>query len=369
MFENRRGALLFWGALCAMTCALVKSAAGAYDLGGHHYTISSILAGAAPAQRPAGNAPTNETAGVVNQVDPYEVLESFCVELPDLVAEVDAITQRIHVLESRADWQWGVLGRCSTSVSRHMVAAHWYVHGLTGMDTGLVRATAETLIRVLQDNAARATDPQSRANRACEVGFGLHLLGDTFAHSRLDKPEKLYPTGTGHWQDRHIPDYMLSRDIRNVAPGQHWSDWVREASKLLGRPDASGRLGQISQPILANPAQQADDFGDTILTSHLIYSLQHEGEWEPYKPPLEIWSSGNVVGDISAWPCSKVIASGPNGQGVPPIAGVVPDCNAMWDEYLKAAIAVFAAAHLDPVHDGGFGGCDANGDRLAYGNL
>jgi hypothetical protein len=368
MFSNGRGSRLFRSVLCAMACALGASA-DAYDIGGHHYTISSILAHAPSTRLSEGNIQPSDPPGSDNRADPYEVLESFCVEMPDLVAELDAITQRIHVLKSHSDWQWGSLGRCSTSVSRHMVAAQWYVHGLTGMETARVRGAAETLIRVLQGNASRATDPQSKVNLSCEVGFGFHLLGDTFAHSRLDKPEKLYPTGTGHWQDKHIPDYMLSRDIRNVAPGSRWSDWIREASKLLGRPDVSGILGQISQPILANAEQRADDFGDTILTSHLIYSLPHEDQWEPYNPRLETWSNGNVVGDISAWPCSKVIASGPNGRGVPAIEGAVPDCNAVWNGYLKEAIAVFRAAGADPVHDGDLGGCDAANDRLAYGNL
>ena len=367
MFEEKRRSGLFWSACCAVICVLIASA-DAYDIGGHHYTISAILAAASPAAPPTANSPPGSAPGVMNQVNPYEVLESFCVELPDLVAEVDAITQRIHVLKSGSDWLWGVAGRCTTSRSRHMLAAHWYVHGLTGMKTNDVRTTAETLIGVLQRKAARAPDPRSRANLTCAAGFGFHLLGDTFAHSRLDKPEQLYPPGTGHWHDKHTPDYMLTRDIRNIALGSRWSDWVRAASQMLDRPDASARLGQISQPILQNIQQQADDFGDTVLMSHLIYSISHENQWEPYAPRLETWSTGNWYGDISAWPCSKVIAAGANGRGVPPIAGAVPDCNAVWDAYLEAAIPIFASAHLDPVQDGGFDGCDATQDKLAYGN-
>lgn len=68
--------------------ALVRAAA--YDVSGHHYIISSILATAPPT--------SNNAASTAVAVNPYQRLESFCVELPDLVPELDAVTQRFHVL-------------------------------------------------------------------------------------------------------------------------------------------------------------------------------------------------------------------------------------------------------------------------------
>jgi hypothetical protein len=335
----------------------------AYDVGGHHYTISSILAGPPGAIiSPLGAQPT------MAQPDPYKVLESFCVELPDLVAELDAITQRIHVLKSAADWQWGALGRCGTRVSRHMVASQWYVHGLTGMDPQKVRGVARSIVAKIQADFAQAQDAQSRVNLICEAGFGLHLLGDTFAHSQLKDPKTMYATGTGHWKDMHVPDYMLSRQLLTVpATSLRWSDWIQAASSALGQPDRSAQLAILSRPILSDPKSQNKDYGEAALTGALINSIPQP--WEPYEPSLDKWRKNSLTGDISDARCGKIVKSGATGHGIAPIHGVTPDCDAVWEEYLAVAIPAFATAGADPVRNGGYANCDAQGDKLEYGNL
>src|SRR5690242_11860978 len=84
----------------------LSSSANAYDIGGHHFTVALVLSQTDPA----------------DQADPYKITEAFCAELPDLVPELDAVTQRINVLKSSIDTRWGLLGNCNSYVSRHMVA-------------------------------------------------------------------------------------------------------------------------------------------------------------------------------------------------------------------------------------------------------
>jgi hypothetical protein len=301
-------------------------------------------------------------------VNPYQRLESFCVELPDLVPELDAVTQRFHVLYSKSDWQWGMLGQCGTPTSRHMVATQWYIHGLTGLKTMTVREAARTIIANRQRAALAATNAQDRVNLICEAGFGLHLLGDTFAHSQLSKPDTLYATGNGHWKDKHVPDDILSRDLKTVPTGSlHWGDWVAAAADALERPNNGPQLALLIQPILRQTDKQGSDYGETSLRDALRNSLAQE--WEPYHPFLENWrQDSRVTGEIlSNVNCDGLIQRGLTGVGIDQVDGELPSCDAVWSEYLHVAMQVFARAKADPVHDGGLGNCDAMGDRLSDG--
>jgi len=347
------------GVLAVVSACSALIPATAYDIDGHHYMISTILAAAPPA--------SSNIVGPAVTVDPYERLESFCVELPDLVPELDAVTQRIHVVRSKSDWQWGVLGRCGTATSRHMVATQWYIHGLTGLNSDMVRKLALTIIANRQSAAAAATNAQDRVNLICEAGFGLHLLGDTFAHSQLSDPDTLYKTGNGHWKDKHVPDEILSRSLRAVPPRtQHWDDWVAAAATALGRPNNLPQLALLVQPILTQTAKQGSDYGETSLRDTLHSSLPHE--WEPYNPFLEKWRQDSpVTGEIqSNVSCDGLIRSGLTGSGIDRVDGELPNCDTVWTEYLQVAMQVFAA-NADPVRNGGLENCDAAGDRLSNG--
>ena len=84
--------------------------ANAYNEGGHYYTLLALFDSIA-------TTPTEEHLREIK-------LEAFCAELPDLARELDAISQRVRVLESTGDNLWGLLGRCQTNVSSHMVSSH-----------------------------------------------------------------------------------------------------------------------------------------------------------------------------------------------------------------------------------------------------
>lgn len=350
-----------FGLLAVITAWSALIPAAAYDIGGHHYIISMILAAAPPGSPDAADAAA--------AVDPYKRLESFCVELPDLVPELDALTQRIHVVRSRSDWQWGIFGRCATPTSRHMVATQWYIHGLTGLKAEQVRTVAHAIIADRQSAAAAATNAQDRVNLICEAGFGLHLLGDSFAHSQLSDPDTLYKTGNGHWKDKHVPDDILSRSLQHLAPNTlHWNNWVTEAAAALGRPDNSPQLALLIQPILAaQTAKQGSDYGEASLRDTLHSSLPKD--WEPYQPKLESWRqdspiTGEIHSDVS---CDGLISKGLTGAGIDRVDDELPNCDAVWTEYLKVAMRFFAAANADPVRNGKLEDCDATGDRISDG--
>jgi hypothetical protein len=349
------------GLLATITASSALIPAAAYDIGGHHYIISTILATVPP--------PSPNAADAAATVDPYKRLESFCVELPDLVPELDAVTQRIHVVRSKSDWQWGIFGRCATPTSRHMVATQWYIHGLTGLNSEQVRTIAHAIITDRQNAAAAATNAQDRVNLICEAGFGLHLLGDTFAHSQLSDPDTLYKTGNGHWKDKHVPDDILSRSLQRLSPKtRHWDNWVAEAATALGRPNNSPQLTLLVQPILlAQTAKQGIDYGETSLRDTLHSSLPKD--WEPYQPNLESWRqdspiTGEIHSDVS---CDGLIRKGLTGVGIDPVDDELPNCDAVWTEYLKVAMRFFTAASADPVRNGKLEDCDATGDRISDG--
>ena len=90
--------------LAALLAILASACALAYEIGGHHFTLVRIFLDADKTARSS---------------DDERYVELFCAELPDLAMELDAITQREKVAMS-SEWQWGLFGRCTGPVTRHM---------------------------------------------------------------------------------------------------------------------------------------------------------------------------------------------------------------------------------------------------------
>lgn len=341
--------------------AVLLPPASAYDIGGHHFTVALVLA-------QAGNG---------DSADPYEITEAFCAELPDLVPELDAVTQRINVFKSRVDMQWGLLGNCGSNVSRHMVATQWYVHALTKQNSEQFREMAKRIVVELRAARLKEPNPQRRLNLACETGLAIHLLGDSYAHSQLSDPEKLYPTGNGHWKDVHKPDMMLSRDLISGLSDKtrRWADWVTTMSEALAPNHSVQSILELRAAVMSDPG---DDYGESELTQKLLGRFPNS--WlHVYEPDLDKWAHRSWDGRIDGPKCQDILDTGPalagnngNGtrRGVPAVGNLRPQCAALWREYLMGGgtwVGVrkrFDENKFDPVRNGKLKGCDAASDTL-----
>jgi RHS repeat-associated protein len=94
------------------------------------------------------------------------------------------------------------------------------VHALTGGNSAYERA----------QSAGMVADAES----TLQLGLALHRLGDSYAHSRLDDPSRMYSTGLGHAftkQSGHAPDKIANRP-------ELYKQYVSQLEGALG-----GRLG------------------------------------------------------------------------------------------------------------------------------
>jgi hypothetical protein len=339
-----RKAALALLALVASACVL------AYEIGGHHFALVSIYL------ERVNPPPTRNHASY---------LELFCAELPDLAMELDAVTQRQHVAASN-EWQWGLFGRCTGPATRHMFAAQYYLHGLTGdMKTPKGVNTSQRLrdaVKVMIDqiDAEVATvQPADRLVRVCARGFAAHLLGDSFAHAQLYDPGRRYPPGTGHWKDNHDPDYLLSREILATEIG-YSEVWFNEASAVLMKREAPAVLAAQAKSVLqAWRADPDHDYGESKLTAALI---QHAPTgWQAFEPPLQQWRPSGWDGIFLKTRCDDQM------RKAFPQESDRPSCAAVWRYYLGIAIPAFRASGIDPQSNAGYGSCSANGDELKNG--
>lgn len=319
-----------WSLSLLLMVFLGTVAAVAYDEGGHHYTLTSIFYEGHPAPSVA---------------DPYKVVEAFCAYLPDLSMELDATHQRQHVLWYWSEWTWGLLTQCNTNRCRHMVATHLFLHALTGTDVQPVRAAAEQLIDAIDVDLKHArktmpVDTQRLVNLACERGFADHLLGDTFAHSRMHvddtDPDRLYPPGLGHWKDMHAPDRMLSRTVRGITRNP-WEQWVDHATNKIDGRGQGTAVKALAKNVPPDKTIDTNYFGEHELVAEMKKYVK-EDSWQPYKPSISEWKKLTM--------CDRQIAVGPadrkGGTGVPPIQGVKPQCEVVWESYLKRALSSFS---------------------------
>jgi len=339
----RRAALALL-ALIASACVL------AYEIGGHHFALLSIYLDKV-------SPPPLRSSGAY--------LELFCAELPDLAMELDAVTQRQHVFNS-SEWQWGIAGRCSGPVTRHMFATHYYLHGLTGdmkkpkgqqTDEQLRRAVRAMVDRI--DAELRSPAVTDKLVRVCARGFVAHLLGDSFAHSQLHAPGTRYAPGTGHWKDNHDPDYLLTREVLQTKSG--YSDvWFNEASSILRSRAAPTVLVEQAKLVLDGQKKQLDyDYGEGKLVEALI-NFAPAG-WQAFEPQLQKWRPDGPKGIFLEDKCDDQLAK------AFPRQEDRPSCAATWSYYLSVAMPAFNAHGIDPVVNAGYGSCSAQGDELKNG--
>jgi len=338
----------------------------AYDVGGHHYTLSAIF--------------YSDDHQHHAHARPQRLIEAFCAQLPDLSMELDAITQREHVVFNPREMLWGAMGRCTTPSCTHMVASQFYLHALTGTDAGPVRSAAIDIIRDIDAriagvNAGAPKDMHQRlANLWCERGFAAHLFGDTYAHATLKNPDTLYPTGLGHTRDMHEPDYMLARDARSMPDATRWSAWVRRAAAVLGHGNDGDEVARIAAAV---DYRDGEDDGEKALQARLADFISPA--WKPYAPAVSEWNrplvpsrrwwifgriEDNLAQVILENTCRMQLARFAGQVGLPAIAGSIPQCDVVWSDYRDVAMEHFAGRGVHP------GCCDERAlrqDRLEDG--
>ena len=305
--------------------------AQAYNEGGHYYTLLALydsLASSASAEK-------------ISEIK----LEAFCAELPDLAQELDAVTQRVRVLKSTRDNLWGLLGSCQTTVSAHMVATQYYLHGLAGTPAAQNRNAALQLLQATDsDLRAPKLGRAQRRQLLCARGFAGHLYGDSYAHVKLSSERaglfyaaphpQMYATGLGHARDGQYPDYLYGHSL----DGDRWPQWVSDASAALV-------TGANSKPLLANLNGCADSNianCEEEAQKKLISLLQTKNlAVANMQQLLENGNSGFAQMERTTT-CDSMLAA------AFPQARERPQCNQVWAYYLQKAIPVFNALGLDP---------------------
>lgn len=326
----------------------------AYNEAGHYFTLVALLDSATGPDAP--------------KLSPEELkLEAFCTELPDMAQELDATSQRIAVLHNKDDLKWGLLGQCQTPLSKHMVSAQYYLHGLTGTDSAPVREAAKNIMDLLHNEIDQypdtAPNKDKRVSLICARGFAIHLYGDSYAHVTLasDGPSsiasfitklfskpgmQMYPTGIGHLFDVHKPDYLEDTHSLNT-----WDKFVRdEHPKILSQPIPAEKIKSILNiKQHCGITDDCENKNQRVLQSLIEKNNQAAPILFKEMESLIIGEPKLFFGEL-AWTCEQAVdklykSSDPNR----------PKCEAAWQDYLKQAIKVFndKQIKLDPTNHPG----------------
>jgi len=224
-----------------------------------------------------------------------------------------------------------------------MVAVQRYLHGLTGSDSAAVSKAAEETLRALVAGTARMGGLVP--NQICAAGFAVHLLGDSFAHRRLDDASQMYPTGRGHLTDGHNPDFILYNSRSEQDPyKERWEKnyllYAKTIDRALGSATAPERwtaLMTVLQRLYAG-AQVSNEYNQNELRSALLNELGARGSkarriWAAYDPAIEAMGSNTTCKDILA-------------KLAPPEMRARLNCNVIWDIYKKEVVKAFARAQI-----------------------
>jgi hypothetical protein len=248
----------------------------AWDEGGHFYTVTAVQHD----HRPPFDGSDRSLA----------LLAAFCTQLPDLSADLDAVTVRTKLIPSFATLTWGLFTQCWGADVRHMVTVQHYLHALTGGPADPVNEAAR---EILQDLHATLDPLHPDPNTVCAIGFAAHLLGDTYAHRRIDDPNSMYPTGLGHFRDKNRPDHPLYDDARTTL----WKGYVLEASEDLESALEDPQLlaldavpDEVRRVALAakDPPSDGNEWKEADLIKGLVLTLEGDAAtWASYTPALE----------------------------------------------------------------------------------
>jgi hypothetical protein len=324
----------------AATCVFTTgnpSVTWAYDEDGHYYTAALLRS-----YRPPGvDGRANQEANLL----------SVCAQLPDLAKELDAVTLRVKVTPSISGFFWGSFSRCWSDDVRYMANVHHYLHALTGETDAKGRpveaskvtdAAAATLSGLLSRvSAQREFNP----NLVCAAGLSVHLLGDSFAHRRLDAPNRMYAAGLGHYYDNHDPDRVLYNRLDGKTDrSPMWGEFVTRLARNLGIAIDKARSDAVAALIKANMPALAPDFNEGRMIDGLrriIGTPPAPTTWDLFKTPVETltendgWWGRHVLKRS----CKEALHDLYGGT-LPARYGEI-DCGRAWSYLLEVAVEKF----------------------------
>ena len=256
---------------------------------------------------------------------------ALCSQLADEAPELNAIEVYRRLMLHPLDYaSWTLRGAGPDKTVGRMVTIQQLLHGLTGGSPDAVRAVARDAARALGGVLRAEKDPQKRSDAQCALGFALHLYGDSFSHTRLKNPSKMYPTGLGHFFDATMPDQPLS----SAARLELWRNYLSSAAELISEGGSAA-----FEPVFAaaaafqGRARSENGFAREELLRAETAALKGGGI-----------DASPIEHNASDRPCQEIADAA--AKGLP----AAPSCENAWALYRDAAIRAFDAYDADPAH-------------------
>lgn len=334
----KRATLPRWFAAVAVATIFAASLilpeqGNAYEAAGHFYGVGLVSGSIDPA---------NLTPPLSN-TDVFTI--TFCAWLPDETTELNAVEVYKWLLEKHpfdyGTWSAPYLNPWSTDSGYpdtigKMVVIQQLLHGLTGGRSQAVRQVARSLVTEMEhQREANPHDP----NSLCALGFSLHLLGDSYAHTRLDDPSLMYPTGRGHAPDYTWPDHPL----HTLAREEDWEGYLDQMALLLAPARARGN-------ILVQYAHDAKDYVEEH-GSDRLYFVRDDGEQyltnQSYQALKALYASNpptpDFISEDTPQTCQQYMRRNQEkfrkNNTAPAFS--FPDCKKSWALYQQHAARVF----------------------------
>jgi hypothetical protein len=159
---------------------------------------------------------------------------AFYAEKPDLIFDEEGNTVR-----ATNTWFW--------------LHRQGKVHALTGKDPEKERERSRRMILEAKDMKRK--------------GWGLHRLGDSYAHAKPDE-KKMYPMGIGH---AFAPEGGQEPDLIRNYP-EKYLRYVRDLSQVLGGPDA--RIDMTAFDYIARMKLTSEDNMEILKSEIMLQTKQ-----------------------------------------------------------------------------------------------
>lgn len=339
--------------------------ASGYDKAGHYYSAAVMVRKLMPG---IDDGPAR--------------LIAFCSQLPDEATELDAVqVYKDAFAWHPIDWVWWGYSTTAESDSvRRMVTVQQLLHALTGGGAAEVEKIAERVVKLLVNDVE--VTHASDVDTLCALGLSLHFYGDAYAHQSLrEHPwwctnpggRCMYPTGRGHADDMHLPDYPLYEgrgwggsvddlivgwlptwmserlvpEDKSTVRRNRWIDYVVRGHKNFRDktwpPELEAKIRARIGGIAGN-ARWWNRYEEVAIRIFLWEEILEEKRVAESPHALE------VLDRHEHEPCQAVLKKfGPELQ----LGERVPNCRRVWDIYVKNARAAFCDD----------GGCDEEDAR------
>lgn len=302
-------------AALTLLALLAAAPANAYHREEHYYTVQLTLAELRP--RIEGDA-----------------VAAMCSQLADESKELNAIeAYRALMRHPLAYAAWSFGGGASETVAR-MLAIQQLVHGLTGGSPRGTRAVAERAVAAATKRLDGKLSAQERADALCALGFSLHLYGDTYAHTRLKNPDKMYDTGLGHFFDASVPDFPLCAPHRQA----DWAAYVAASPKLFPGHRVDGSMAALVERsrALLGTSKRANAFEQGKLRRAETDALDALGE-----TPMPLYKNRREK------PCREVVAAWAALHHIQ----TPPTCDGTWRLFSRDAAEAYADYEATPANE------------------